>query len=51
MTQENWNFDTLQIHAGQTPDLETGARALPIYQTTSWVCPLVWCKFLRDCRV
>lgn len=37
MTQENWNFDTLQIHAGQTPDLETGARALPIYQTTSFV--------------
>lgn len=37
MTQENWNFDTLQIHAGQAPDLETGARALPIYQTTSFV--------------
>lgn len=32
-----WNFDTLQIHAGQTPDSETGARALPIYQTTSYV--------------
>lgn len=37
MTQENWNFETLQIHAGQTPDSETGARALPIYQTTSFV--------------
>lgn len=32
-----WNFDTLQIHAGQTPDSDTGARALPIYQTTSFV--------------
>ena len=32
-----WSFDTLQIHAGQTPDAETGARALPIYQTTSFV--------------
>lgn len=32
-----WNFDTLQIHAGQSPDSETGARALPIYQTTSFV--------------
>ena len=37
MTQENWNFETKQIHAGQTPDAETGARALPIYQTTSFV--------------
>src|SRR5699024_6906567 len=33
----NWNFETRQIHAGQTPDAETGARALPIYQTTSYV--------------
>lgn len=32
-----WNFDTLQIHAGQQPDSTTGARALPIYQTTSYV--------------
>lgn len=32
-----WNFETLQIHAGQTPDSETGARSLPIYQTTSFV--------------
>lgn len=31
-------FETLQIHAGQeTPDLATGARAVPIYQTTSYV--------------
>ncbi len=32
-----WSFYTLQIHAGQTPDSQTGARALPIYQTTSFV--------------
>ena len=34
---ENWAFDTLQIHAGQAPDASTNARALPIYQTTSYV--------------
>ena len=32
-----WAFETKQIHAGQTPDSETGARALPIYQTSSFV--------------
>lgn len=37
MTNTQWNFDTLQIHAGQRPDSETAARALPIYQTTSFV--------------
>ena len=37
MTKENWGFDTLQIHAGQVPDPVTGARALPIYQTTAYV--------------
>jgi O-acetylhomoserine (thiol)-lyase len=31
-----WSFETRQIHAGQTPDGETHARALPIYQTTSY---------------
>src|SRR5680860_1040772 len=36
---ENWSFETKQIHAGQTPDSATGARALPIYQTTSYVFP------------
>lgn len=36
-TTTQWNFDTLQIHAGQRPDSETAARALPIYQTTSFV--------------
>jgi O-acetylhomoserine (thiol)-lyase len=30
-------FDTLSLHAGQQPDPATGARALPIYQTTSYV--------------
>ncbi|QTE29779.1 bifunctional o-acetylhomoserine/o-acetylserine sulfhydrylase [Pengzhenrongella sicca] len=34
-----WSFETRQIHAGQTPDPATGARALPIYQTTSYVFP------------
>ena len=32
----NWSFETLQIHAGQTPDPTTGARALPLYQTTAY---------------
>ncbi|MBA8792977.1 O-acetylhomoserine (thiol)-lyase [Friedmanniella endophytica] len=32
-----WSFETRQIHAGQTPDSATRARALPIYQTTSYV--------------
>jgi O-acetylhomoserine (thiol)-lyase len=30
-------FDTLALHAGQTPDAATGARAVPIYATTSYV--------------
>ncbi len=30
-------FDTLSLHAGQQPDSATGARATPIYQTTSFV--------------
>jgi O-acetylhomoserine (thiol)-lyase len=32
----NWSFETRQIHAGQTPDSQTNARALPIYQTTAY---------------
>jgi O-acetylhomoserine (thiol)-lyase len=32
----NAGFETLQIHAGQVPDPTTGARALPIYQTTAY---------------
>ena len=33
----NWSFETRQIHAGAEPDPTTGARATPIYQTTSYV--------------
>ncbi|WP_313673978.1 bifunctional o-acetylhomoserine/o-acetylserine sulfhydrylase [Mycolicibacterium sp.] len=33
---DSWSFETKQIHAGQTPDAATHARALPIYQTTSY---------------
>lgn len=33
----DWTFETRQIHSGQTPDAATGARALPIYQSTSFV--------------
>lgn len=32
----SWSFETKQIHAGQGPDSATQARALPIYQTTSY---------------
>jgi O-acetylhomoserine (thiol)-lyase len=32
----NWGFETRQIHAGAAPDPTTGARATPIYQTTSY---------------
>ncbi len=31
------NLSTLALHAGQVPDPTTGARAVPIYQTTSYV--------------
>lgn len=34
---KKWKFDTLQVHAGQTVDPATGSRAVPIYQTTSYV--------------
>src|SRR3954468_20477292 len=30
-------FDTLALHAGQSPDPATGSRAVPVYQTTSYV--------------
>ena len=36
---QGWSFETRQIHAGQEPDPITGARALPIQQTTSYVFP------------
>ncbi|PZM90766.1 MAG: O-acetyl-L-homoserine sulfhydrolase, partial [Actinobacteria bacterium] len=31
-----WSFETLQVHAGASPDPVTGARATPIYQTTAY---------------
>ncbi|EYT92114.1 O-acetylhomoserine sulfhydrylase [Frankia casuarinae] len=37
MSTESWSFETQQIHAGAQPDPATGARAVPIYQTTSYV--------------
>jgi O-acetylhomoserine (thiol)-lyase len=37
MAERTLHFDTLQVHAGQTPDPTTGSRAVPIYQTTSYV--------------
>src|SRR3979409_1092536 len=37
MSDHRFGFDTLCLHAGQIPDAATGARALPIYQTTSFV--------------
>ena len=38
MSKKNYRFETLQLHVGQeTPDSATGARAVPIYQTTSYV--------------
>lgn len=33
---KEWSFETLQIHAGQVADPTTGARALPLYQTTAY---------------
>ncbi len=35
--EQNYGFDTLQIHAGARPDPATGARQTPIYQTTAYV--------------
>ena len=37
MSERKFHFDTLQLHAGQSPDPATGSRAVPIYQTTSFV--------------
>jgi len=37
MSAQNLKFETLQIHAGQEVDPTTGSRAVPIYQTTSYV--------------
>ena len=37
MADRKFGFETLALHAGQIPDPATGARAAPIYQTTSFV--------------
>src|SRR6478735_3496052 len=37
MSVTNPRFETLQLHAGQAPDGTTNSRAVPIYQTTSYV--------------
>ncbi len=37
MADHRYGFDTLCLHAGQIPDAVTGSRAVPIYQTTSYV--------------
>ena len=37
MSQKNYRYETLQLHAGQVPDPTTNSRAVPIYQTTSYV--------------
>ena len=37
MTERKYRFETLQLHAGQVPDPTTNSRAVPIYQTTSYV--------------
>ncbi len=37
MSDRTYHFETLQLHAGQEPDPATNARAVPIYQTTSYV--------------
>lgn len=37
MSNKNYRFETLQLHAGHTPDGTTNSRAVPIYQTSSYV--------------
>ncbi len=37
MTLHNLKFETLQVHAGHTPDSDTLSRAVPLYQTSSYV--------------
>lgn len=34
--EQNWGFETTQIHAGATPDPTTNSRAVPLYQTTAY---------------
>ncbi|SFR07719.1 homocysteine synthase [Desulfoscipio geothermicus] len=37
MTEKKWGFETVALHAGYQPDCETLSRAVPVYQTTSYV--------------
>jgi len=37
VTTNQWSYETLQLHAGQEPDTATQSRAVPIYQTSSYV--------------
>jgi O-acetylhomoserine (thiol)-lyase len=37
MADHEFGFETLCLHAGQIPDAQTGSRAVPLYQTTSYV--------------
>ena len=37
MPDREFGFETLALHAGQIPDAQTGSRAVPLYQTTSYV--------------
>ena len=48
MMDRKLNFDTLQVHAGQEVDSATNARAVPIYQTTSYVV-LIIASMRRTC--
>ena len=41
VTDKTYGFETLSVHAGAAPDPATGARALPIYQTTAYVLSLI----------
>ena len=37
MTDKKYHLETLAIHAGQTPDPKTNARAVPVYRTTAYL--------------
>ena len=37
MTDQKYRFETLALHAGQTPDSDTLSRGVPVYRTSSYV--------------
>lgn len=41
MADRQFGIETLCLHAGQLPDPTTGSRAVPIYQTASYVLSLI----------